>query len=110
MVKRSEETVKWHDGSFEARLQNIYGRDYRVGQFRELRPRAVRRHFPVTALLVALGLFVGFKAAAVAVVGGERFEAQRIELSNGSLPEKIGAALLKIDPLTAKAVELARAI
>ncbi len=101
--------VQWRDRKFEDRVQKMYGSDFLVGQHRVLRPRDMVVRFPFGPLLALVGLFWILKLIAVVSIGAEVFEAQRVELSHGTLPEKIGAALLQIDPITSKITEFVSA-
>ncbi len=101
--------VQWRDQKFEDRVQNMYGSDFLIGQHHVLRPNDIAVRFPFGPLLALVGLFWILKLIAVVVIGVEVFEAQRLELSHGTLPEKIGAALLQIDPITDKITEFVSA-
>lgn len=106
MSQSRHDPMHWHDRKFEGRVYNMFGPNYFVGQDRLLRPSDVRVRFPFGALFAIFGLFLILKLIAVVAIGADDFEVQRDALSQGSLPEKIGAALLQIDPITAKIAEL----
>lgn len=104
MSQSRHNPVQWHEPSFEDRMKSIYGADFKVGQHPVLRPRQIAVRFPFAALFFVVGLFFVLKTIAVTSIGADHFEDQRLAMAQGTLPEQIGAALLKIDPLTSRIV------
>jgi hypothetical protein len=101
--------VETHD-HFVRRLRNL-GRKHdqmtggyvtRVGRdgLITVQPRRARRGFPVKPLLLLVAGFFCFKAFMLAAIGPVTYNERLAKLEGGSMVEQVGAAALRIDPVT----------
>lgn len=61
---------------------------------------------PIRGLILALVGFVLFKAWLIASLGGAEYTARLVELGQGTLSEKLGAAVMAPDPATLGLLDL----